>query len=98
MSNAGGTSYAPNFFLIVPLNDKIAVGVDLYTNFGTRTDFSSSFEGAEYGGLTDIKSLNLGFAASYRIDQQWSVGGGLDIIYGTGELERELEFNLGTYA
>jgi len=88
--NAGSTSYAPNFFLIVPLNEKVGVGIDLYTNFGTRTEFSSSFTGSEYGGLTDIKSLNLGFAASYRVDSQWSVGGGLDIIYGTGQLEREL--------
>ena len=90
-SNAGGTSYAPNFFLIVPVNEKIAVGLDLYTNFGTRTDFSDSFLGAEYGGLTDIKSLNLGLAASYRINHQWSLGGGVDIIYGTGELEREIK-------
>jgi len=94
-SDAGGTSYAPNFFLIVPLNEKVAVGVDLYTNFGTRTDFSETFEGGEYGGLTDIKSLNLGLTASYRINQEWSVGGGLDIIYGTGELERSLSDNLG---
>jgi len=93
-NDAGGTSYAPNFFLIVPLNEKVAVGAGLYTNFGTRTDFSSSFTGSEYGGLTDIKSLNLGLAASYRINQQWSLGGGLDIIYGTGQLERELSENV----
>jgi long-chain fatty acid transport protein len=97
-SDAGGTSYAPNFYLIVPINDKVAFGIDLYSNFGTKTDFSSSFDGDEYGGLTDIKSMNLGLAVSYRVNQQWSVGGGLDIIYGTGELERDTSDNLYSFS
>jgi long-chain fatty acid transport protein len=32
--------------------------------------------------------MNIALAASYRINEQWSVGGGLDIIYGAGELKR----------
>jgi len=85
---AGDTSIAPNIHLIVPINDKFAVGINMYTNFGTKTEFSDSFAAQEFGGLTDIKSVNMGLAASYRINQQWSVGGGLDIIYGTGKVQR----------
>ncbi|AGH81836.1 long-chain fatty acid transport protein [Psychromonas sp. CNPT3] len=92
--NAGGTSVAPNFHLIVPLNDKFAVGMSLYSNFATRTEFDNSFVGAEYGGLTDVKSMNLGLLASYRINKQWSIGGGLDIIYGKGKLQRHLSSKL----
>ncbi|GLS91951.1 long-chain fatty acid transporter [Psychromonas marina] len=93
--SAGGTSLAPNIHVIVPLNEQFAVGVSLYTNFGTKTDFDDNFVGSEYGGLTDVKSINLGLAASYRINQQWSIGGGLDIIYGTGELQRSTSAYLG---
>ncbi len=92
--DAGGISIAPNIHVIFPLNEKVAVGFDIYSNFGTATDFNDSFVGSEYGGLTDVKSLNLGLAVSYRLNKQWSVGGGLDIIYGTGELKREL--NVGS--
>jgi len=88
--NAGDVSLAPNIHLIVPINEQFAIGVSLYSNFGTKTEFESGFTGSEYGGLTDVKSLNLGLAASYRINQQWSIGGGLDIIYGQGILERDL--------
>ncbi|WP_413699740.1 outer membrane protein transport protein [Psychromonas sp. KJ10-10] len=94
-SDAGGLSLAPNIHLIVPLNEKFAVGLDLYSNFGTRTEFDSSFTGAEYGGLTDVKSINLGLATSYRINEQWSVGGGLDVIYGIGKLQRSRSVYLG---
>ncbi|MGF1762854.1 outer membrane protein transport protein [Aliivibrio kagoshimensis] len=87
-SDAGDTSYVPNIHVIVPINEQFAVGVNLYSNFGTKTEFDSSFVGSEYGGLTDVKSMNLGLSGSYRIDEQWSVGAGLDIIYGTGKLQR----------
>jgi len=94
-SDAGATSIAPNIHVIVPLNEKWAVGVDAYSNFGTRTKFSDDFRGAEYGGETEIVSMNIGTAVSYRIDEQWSVGGGLDFIYGKGTLKRNLSANLG---
>ncbi|MEG3753181.1 outer membrane protein transport protein [Psychromonas arctica] len=90
--DAGGLSVIPNIHAIFPLNEKVAVGVNLYTNFGTRTDFDDSFTGSEYGGYTDVESLNLGFAISYRLDNQWSIGGGLDVIYGIGKLERDVYF------
>lgn len=94
-SDAGDTSYVPNIHVIVPINEQFAVGVNLYSNFGTKTEFDDSFAGSEYGGLTDVKSMNLGLSGSYRIDEQWSVGAGLDIIYGTGKLQRTTSAGLG---
>ncbi|WP_261815576.1 outer membrane protein transport protein [Vibrio gallicus] len=90
----GGTSVAPNIHLIVPINDKFAFGVNAYSNFGTSTDFSGSAlydqngPAASFGGETDIKSMNLGLAGSYRLNEQWSFGAGLDIIWGQGTIRR----------
>lgn len=89
-SDAGATSFVPNIHLIVPVNDKFAWGVNAYTNFATRTEFDSSFVGAEYGGETEILSTNFGLVGSYRINKEWSVGAGLDLIYGQGTLKRSL--------
>ncbi|AYO13758.1 aromatic hydrocarbon degradation protein [Vibrio owensii] len=86
--DAGSTSVAPNIHLIVPVNDKFAWGVNAYSNFGTKTDFSNSLSWSEYGGLTDVKSVNVGVAGSYRLNEQWSFGAGIDLIYGAGKLER----------
>ncbi|GAB3527434.1 outer membrane protein transport protein [Photobacterium alginatilyticum] len=84
----GDTSYAPNIYYIHPINDKWAVGAGIYSNFGTKTEFSDNYAANEYGGMTDVKSINFALSASYRINQQWSVGGGLDVIYGAGKLQR----------
>ncbi|MBY5948751.1 outer membrane protein transport protein [Photobacterium rosenbergii] len=84
----GDVSYVPNIYYIHPINDQWTVGGGIYSNFGTKTEFSDDFPANEYGGLTDVKSINFALTASYRINEQWSVGGGLDIIYGEGKLQR----------
>ncbi|MEZ9510719.1 outer membrane protein transport protein [Vibrio breoganii] len=86
----GGTSLAPNIHLIVPVNDKFAWGINAYSNFGTSTDFSGSpvYTNSAFGGETDILSMNIGLAGSYRLNEQWSFGAGLDIIYGKGTIRR----------
>ncbi|MEZ8802358.1 outer membrane protein transport protein [Vibrio splendidus] len=87
--DVGDTSIAPNIHLIVPVNDKFAWGVNAYSNFGTKTEFSDNYGAKEFGGLTDIMSINFGLAGSYRLNDQWSFGAGLDLIYGQGTMKRE---------
>jgi long-chain fatty acid transport protein len=88
--DAGDTSIVPNLHLIVPVNDKFAWGINAYSNFGTKTEFSDTYPAGEYGGSTDVKSFNLGVAGSYRINEQWSLGAGLDFVYGSGKFNRTM--------
>ncbi|MDN3610602.1 outer membrane protein transport protein [Vibrio ostreicida] len=94
--DVGDTSVAPNIHLIIPINEKFAVGVNAYSNFGTKTEFKDDYTATEYAGLTDVQSFNFGLAASYRVDQQWSLGAGLDLIYGKGTMKRVTSSTLGT--
>ncbi|NRB68133.1 MAG: outer membrane protein transport protein [Vibrio sp.] len=104
------TSFVPNLYVLHPVNDKIAVGLGLYSNYATTNEFDSNWgrgtgaivtspqlttvPGADaFGGITNLSSMNLLLAASYRVNEQWSIGGGLDIIYGEGELKRATNFN-----
>ncbi|WP_394210682.1 outer membrane protein transport protein [Enterovibrio calviensis] len=84
----GGVSYVPNIFYVHPINDKFAVGAGIYSNFGTKTEFGDDFAANEFGGLTDLKTVNFGLSGSYRINEQWSVGAGIDLISGSGKLKR----------
>ncbi|WP_186733093.1 outer membrane protein transport protein, partial [Vibrio splendidus] len=62
VDDVGDTSVAPNIHLIVPVNEKFAWGVNAYSNFGTKTEFSDDYLASEYGGLTDVMSINFGLA------------------------------------
>lgn len=92
--NAGDTSFVPNFHLIVPVDDKLALGATIYSNFGTKTGFDDDYIAAEYAGNTEISSINIGLAAAYQLTQEWSVGGGIDFVYGQGTLQRSFSSNI----
>ncbi|MBV7298586.1 outer membrane protein transport protein [Enterovibrio paralichthyis] len=87
-AQAGDISLVPNIFYVHPINDKFAVGAGIYSNFGTKTEFADNFPANELGGLTDVKSVNFALSGSYRINEQWSLGAGIDLIQGTGKLKR----------
>ncbi|WP_391089537.1 outer membrane protein transport protein [Vibrio sp. NH-UV-68] len=107
------TSVIPNFYIVHPVNDKFAVGLGAYSNFGTTNEFDSNWgagsgtlftsggnpvqvvPGADaFGGVTNVSTMNFLLAGSYRINDQWSIGGGLDVIYGEGELKRQSTMNI----
>ncbi|GGK41289.1 outer membrane protein transport protein [Aliivibrio fischeri] len=98
-ANNGSGTPVPNIYYIHRLNDKWAFGAGIYSNFGTENNFDNSFgkgsgfgmapDATVFGGTTEIKSVNFALTTSYRINEQWSVGGGIDVIYGTGVLKRE---------
>lgn len=93
--DAGDTSVAPNLHVIVPINSNWVWGVNVYTNFGTKTEFGNNYVAPEFGGKTDVKSFNLGASLAYRIDEQWSLGAGLDLVYGKGKMRRGLNTPAG---
>ncbi|USD59270.1 outer membrane protein transport protein [Vibrio sp. SCSIO 43140] len=86
-------SPVPNIYYIHRLNDKWALGAGIYSNFGTTNNFDDSFGNNNfakvYGGTTEISSINYTLNMAYRINEQWSIGGGLDIVDGSGKLKRE---------
>lgn len=95
-NNSSGTP-VPNIYYVHRLNEQWAFGAGIYSNFGTTNNFDDSFGGTSpvaptakiYGGTTEIKSINYALTASYRVNEQISLGGGLDIVQGSGKLKRD---------
>lgn len=87
----------PNIYYVHRLSDKIALGAGVYSNFGTKNNFDKSFGdgiSGNYGGETQITSINYALAASYRVNEKLSLGAGIDIVEGTGVLKRNTTGNL----
>ncbi|MFQ6370591.1 OmpP1/FadL family transporter [Shewanella sp. YIC-542] len=94
IEDAGSTKLIPNFYYVHPLNDKWAVGVAAFSNFGTGTDTSSLLNGASIApydliGKTEVTTVTLNTSVSYRVNDMLSIGAGLDTIYGKGKLTRD---------
>ena len=96
-ANNGSGTPVPNIYYIHRLNEQWAFGAGIYSNFGTTNNFDSSFGGntppnstvKRFAGTTEVKSINYALTVSYRINEQFSVGGGLDIVQGSGTFKRD---------
>lgn len=107
VDDAAEAKIIPNFYYINPVNDKFAYGVAMFSNFGTGTDTSELSNPVPVGGgvkvpapvdllgKTEVTTINFNLSASYRINEHFSVGAGVDIIYGQGTLTRSGELPLG---
>ncbi|MCL9781327.1 outer membrane protein transport protein [Vibrio sp. S4M6] len=93
--NGEGT-LVPNIYYVYRLDDTWAFGAGIYSNFGTKNDFPDNWGGAgaptanQLGGVTEIKSINYALTTSYRLNEHLSFGAGLDIVHGSGKLQRNL--------
>lgn len=89
IDDAGSGTAIPNIYYIQPVGDKWAFGFAGFTNFGTGSD-TFSLVGAPdiLVGNTDITTADINASASYRINEHFSLGLGVDLIYGAGELGR----------
>ncbi|QQX78779.1 porin [Shewanella sp. KX20019] len=107
VSDAAEAKIIPNFYYISPVNDKFAYGVAMFSNFGTGTDTGDLSQPkpilggsaqipapVDLLGKTEVTTINFNLSASYRINDHFSVGAGLDIIYGQGTLTRSGELPL----
>ncbi|WP_076409892.1 OmpP1/FadL family transporter [Shewanella sp. UCD-KL12] len=98
VDDAAEAKIIPNFYYVSPVNDKFAYGVAMFSNFGTGTDTTELSNNILGGGTipapidllgkTEVTTINFNLSASYRFNDHFSVGAGVDVIYGSGVLTR----------
>lgn len=84
------SALVPNIHFVAPINDKWAIGASGTTNFGLATDFPDDYPAGLIGGKTDLKTMNLNLSAGYRVNNQFSVGLGLNALYADAEITRHV--------
>ncbi|GLP95369.1 OmpP1/FadL family transporter [Paraferrimonas sedimenticola] len=94
-SGVTATTPVPNLYYIQPVNDRLAVGFAAFSNFGTTSEFSKAFNEADegragmFGGKTRVMTANLNASVAYKLTDKFSLGMGVNAIYGEGEFTRQ---------
>ncbi|MDP5252997.1 MULTISPECIES: outer membrane protein transport protein [unclassified Vibrio] len=78
----------PAAYYLSPINEQWAWGIGLFTYYGVATDYPDDTTAGTNAGDTSLVSVNLNPSLAYRIDEQWSVGAGLNLVYAKAELNR----------
>lgn len=81
-------AWVPASYFIQPLNDKWSWGLGLFTNYGLSTEFDKNYAAGIIGGETELTTFNINPNVAYKINEQWSLGVGLNAIYADAKLVR----------
>jgi len=78
----------PAAYYISPINENWAWGIGMFTNYGVATDYPDDISAGDMAGDTSLLSVNINPNIAYRINESFSVGGGLNLVYAEAELTR----------
>lgn len=83
------TSAIPFGHFVLPINDRLSYGLNIYAPFGLNLDYDDSFAGRYFGDKTLIQNINLQNTLAYKVQDNLSVGIGLTASYLKGELTQK---------
>lgn len=86
--NIAPTAWVPNLHFVAPINEQFGWGASVTSNYGLATEFNNNYIAGEYGGKTDLTTLNLNLSGAYRLNDSWSFGLGFDAVYAKAKIER----------
>ena len=86
------SAFIPAGYFTMPLNDKVSLGFGAFSNFGLSTEFKDDYAAGSIAGETEIVTVNMNASASYKINEQFSLGLGLNYVYADAKVVR----NAGT--
>src|SRR5947208_5617319 len=93
--DAGSTALVPSMFFVMDINPRVNFGLGINVPFGLKTEYDSTWLGRFQGIKSELKTININPAVSYKVSDALSVGFGID--YQRGEFEFTKAVNLGAF-
>jgi long-chain fatty acid transport protein len=90
--DAGENGIIPNLYLTRSIGEKWVAGLAVNAPFGLSTDYPPNSTVRYFATLSELLVLNVEPVVSYRITDQWSVGGGLNVEYADATLANLIDF------
>lgn len=81
----------PYAYFATPISEDFAAGFGIFAPFGTNTDYANDFVGGGFADQTQLTSIEFQPAVAYRLNDQLSLGFGLDITYMEGLLSKQVD-------
>jgi long-chain fatty acid transport protein len=82
---------APTAYYTRPVGDRLAVGIGLFVPFGLTIEWPVEFAGRFVSYKTVLQAPYLQPTIAYRINDQVSIGGGLDLVFSNLELNQHID-------
>jgi len=76
--DAGSTAVVPNLYAAMPINSQFAVGIGVNAPFGLVTEYDNNWIGRFQAVKSDIKTINVNPSLSWRVNNAFTVGVGVN--------------------
>ena len=90
------THLAPHIYAAHNFNDSIWFGIAEYSRFGLGTSFDNEWAGRFNSYKSDLKTFSVQPTVAYKFNDEWSVGVGLEVMYGQVEIRKRIGTNPAT--
>lgn len=91
--DAGDIAFIPNFYLTHTLTDKWTLGIGVNSPFGLTTEYDDSWVGRYHALKSELLVVNINPAIAWKINDVFSVGGGVNLQYAKAELSSAVDFS-----
>jgi len=75
--DAGSWGFPPNAYLSWAVNRDFYLGLGINAPFGLATKYDDPWKGSAHSNEFDIKTININPSAAYRVNEMFSIGGGV---------------------
>ncbi|MFZ5907372.1 MAG: OmpP1/FadL family transporter [Nitrospirota bacterium] len=89
---AGVTKFVPNMYYSRKVSDDLTVGMGINSPFGLCTEYDDHWVGRYHAIKSDVLTVNINPTVAYKINQQFSIGAGLNFQYIKAELSNAIDF------
>ncbi|MEO3433996.1 outer membrane protein transport protein [Inquilinus sp. CAU 1745] len=85
----------PNLYVAYPfMDDRLWVGVGVTAPFGLANEYEEDWFGRYDSVETELTTINIGPAIAYKVNDKFSIGGGIDIQYADATLTNKIPAGL----
>jgi long-chain fatty acid transport protein len=93
--DAGSVNVVPNLYFGMPINRQWAVGIGINAPFGLVTEYDSGWLGRFQALKSDVKTINVNPAVSWRVADNFAVGVGVNWQRVDAEFTKAVNYSAG---
>lgn len=84
--NLGGVAFVPNLYYKRDISETVKFGIGINAPFGLKTEYDRNWVGRFQGVKSDLKTININPALAFKVNDQLSLGVGLNAMWIQAEL------------
>lgn len=87
----GGLNWLPNFSYTKAISDRFRLGIAVNSPFGLKTEYDANWVGRYQATRSELKTVNINPAVSFKLNDQISLGLGVSAMYAKADLANAIK-------